>query len=221
MVDVQVDAPAEETAEEDSPSPDPAVVAVEAAQRLTTALDALRPDLADPEDDELDEEIVFVRNGWIRITIAGSLHKLRRPFLGELRELDLSREADQEVLNQKNQELREETDVLLARAKEIETQANEEGIEPQRASELNIEATKLALRAHTASRAIVREAQRVRAAWWAQAFEMLTPPGYKAPADMPAWIGDVALQQRAIEHWQMVPLGRGDRKERTVVSPIR
>lgn len=220
MVDVQTDASPEEASE---PSTNEAVAAaaLEAAQRINTALESIRPELAEPDEDELDEEIVFVRNGWIRVTIAGRLHKLRRPFLGELRDLDLSREADQEVLNQKNRELREQTDELLEQAQAIEAQANAPDVEPKRATELNAEATQLALKAHTASRALVREAHRTRAAWWEQVFQTLTPPGYQPPENMPAWIGDAALQQRVIDHWQMVPLGRGDRKEQATVSPIR
>lgn len=212
MVDVNPDATVEETTEaEDGPAEDPAAAA-EVAQQLTDAIAALRPELAEPDDDELDEEIVFVRNGWIRVTLAGRLHKLRRPWLGELRDLDLSREADQEVLNEKNKELRERTDMLLVRAREIEGLANEEGIDPQRKTDLDIEATQLALRANVDSRALIREAHAIRAAWWEQVFKVLTPPGYETPEQMPAWIGDVSLQARAVEHWQMVPLGRGDKR---------
>jgi hypothetical protein len=211
MVDVTPDAAVEEAEAEDSPTQAPPA-ANEMAQQITDAIAALRPEMAEPEDDELDEEIVFVRNGWIRVTIAGQLHKLRRPFLGELRDLDLSREADQEVLNEKNKELRDKTDLLLVRAREIEDLANEENIDPQRKTALDVEATQLALRANTESRALVREAHAIRAAWWEQVFKVLTPPSYEVPEQMPAWIGDVSLQVRAIEHWQTVPLGRGDKR---------
>lgn len=211
MVDVEQDAAVDETEAEDGPTEDPAVV-TDAAQQLTDAIAALRPKLAEPEEDELDEEIVFVRNGWIRVTIAGQRHKLRRPFLGELRDLDLSREADQEVLNQKNQELRERTDELLVRAREIEGLANAEDVDPQRKADLDVEATQLALRANVDSRALIRDAHAIRAAWWEQVFKVLTPPGYEVPEQMPAWIGDISLQVRAVEHWQMVPLGRGDKR---------
>lgn len=211
MVDVEQDAATDETEAEDGPAEDPAA-ATEVAQQITDALAALRPKLAEPEDDELDEEIVFVRNGWIRVTIAGQLHKLRRPFLGELRDLDLSREADQEVLNQKNKELRERTDTLLVRAREIESLANEEDVDPQRKADLDVEATQLALQANVDSRALVRDAHAIRAAWWEQVFKVLTPPGYEVPEQMPAWIGDISLQVRAVEHWQMVPLGHGDKR---------
>lgn len=218
MTDAHNDAVEEETEAQASPETE---TAAEVAKQLTDALEALRPDLAEPEEDEFDEEIVFVRNGWIRVTIAGQLHKLRRPFLGELRDLDLSRESDQEALNQKNAEMRKRTDVLMARAREIEAEANQDDITPQRKTELDAEATHLAVQANTESRAMIREANATRAAWWEQVFQVLTPPGYKPPEQLPAWIGDVVLQQRVISHWQTVPLGRGDRKETAKVSPIR
>ncbi len=205
MTDVDQAVPTEETT---NPLPEATVNAV---QRLADAIEGQRADLAEPEDDELDEEIVFVRNGFVRVTIAGKMHKLRRPFLGELADLDKSREADQEILNDKNRILREETDILLEEAQKLEDEANKEGIEPREATALNVKATQLAQKAHVASRALIRDAQAIRAEWWRQVFKVLTPPGYEPPEDMPAWIGDLALQQRIIDHWQTVPLGRGDR----------
>src|SRR5918998_454864 len=54
--------------------------------------------LAEPEADELGDELIFVRNGWVRCVIAGQMFKLRRPFFGELRDLETSQEADQTQL---------------------------------------------------------------------------------------------------------------------------
>src|SRR5262245_45938802 len=74
---------------------------------------------AEPEPDEDTEEVIFVRNGWVRVVIAGTRYKLRRPFLGELRDLETSMEADTEVLETQQKVMREAAEKALLRANEI------------------------------------------------------------------------------------------------------
>lgn len=56
------------------------------------------PVLAEPEEDEISDEMVPVRGGFIRVTIAGVMYKLRRPWLGELEELEATLDAAQHEL---------------------------------------------------------------------------------------------------------------------------
>lgn len=200
-------------------APDPAAPTVELdaetrarVEELAAALVPTRPPLAEPDEDEVSDDLVFVRNGWLRVTVNGNQHKLRRPFLGELRDLELSREADVESLQERQRALRDVTDGLMQRAREIETEAKSlNGEHPERKQALDLEATGLGLTAQKESRKLVREAQDLRAKWWEQVFKTLTPPGHTKPNKnhYPAWVGDATVQQRVIEHWQASPLAPG------------
>lgn len=181
-------------------------------EELAAALVPTRPPLVEPEEDEVGDDLVFVRNGWLRITVNGKEHKLRRPFLGELRDLELARETDTEALRQRQQEMRQTTDALLQRAQAIEVEARAlNGEEPERKRALDLEATDLGLSAQRESQKLIREAQDRRAKWWELVFKALTPPGHGKPSKnhYPAWVGDATVQQRVIEHWQASPLVRG------------
>lgn len=183
----------------------------QAAEQLAAALKGPDVVLAEPDEDELGDDLVFVRNGWLRVMVAGEVYKLRRPFLGELRDLELSRETDNETLVAANKEMREKTSELLKRAHEIEIEARGlNGGNPERKSELDHEATQFAFEATRLSRQVIRQAQDLRAGWWEQVFQTLAPPGRKrVPKQLPSWVGDGQLQQRVIEHWQSSPLARG------------
>jgi hypothetical protein len=181
-------------------------------EELAAALVPTRPPLVDPEEDEVSDDLVFVKNGWLRVTVNGSQCKLRRPFLGELRDLELSRETDVEALQVRQREMRLTTDALLERARAIEVEARAlNGEHPERKQALDLEATELGLTAQKESRKLIREAQDLRAKWWEQVFKTLTPPGHAKPNKnhYPAWVGDATVQQRVIEHWQASPLARG------------
>ncbi len=185
-----------------------------ASEEAKAALQALGrklgDDLAEPEEDEGDS-LVFVRNGWIRFTIAGKPYKLRRPFLGELRDLEVAWETDQEALTMGHNQLKLDSQELLDEAAKLEAEAAEIEGQTRRKIELDIEASHLALKASAESRKLQRKAQDLRAEWWAQVFKLLTPhPQDPPPADqVPSWVANIDLQQRAIAHWQSAPLGRG------------
>lgn len=181
-------------------------------EELAAALVPDRPPLAEPEEDEISDDLVFVRNGWLRVTVNGTECKLRRPFLGELRDLELARETDTEALQALQAEMRDKTDQLLERARAIEAEATSlNGEDPQRKQVLDVEATQLGMTAQKESRRLIREAQDRRARWWELVFKALTPPGHTKPNKnhYPAWVGDPTVQQRVIEHWQASPLARG------------
>jgi hypothetical protein len=167
------------------------------------------PRLVDPDDDEPGDEILFVRNGWIRVTIAGVLYKLRRPFLGELRDLEAAIDAGAEELKALAEDLKVRERADQARADEIRAERDVEGVAPARIAELDDAATELALALQARFVEVHKKSRDLRAEWWRQAFEMLTPPGHEPPTSMPAWVGDVALQNQVITHWQSNPLARG------------
>lgn len=197
------------TAPTDTPVADETLAKV---QELAEALVPVRPPLVEPDEDEVSDDLVFVKNGWLRVTVNGNLCKLRRPFLGELRDLELSREADVELLQARQREMRAATDALLERARAIEVEAKAlNGEQPERKQALDLEATELGVTAQRESRKLIREAQDLRAKWWEQVFKTLTPPGHTKPNKnhYPAWVGDATVQQRVIEHWQASPLARG------------
>lgn len=191
-----------------------AVAAVNAQQQAVAAVNAVngnRGEMAEPDDDELGDEIVLVRNGWVRMTIAGRLYKLRRPFFGELRDLEASAESDRDVLTELNNTLRAESNEHLARAKEIEEEAKGLADDSPRKLELDEEATSLTLAAFKRQTTIMRRAGELRESWWRQVFETLSPPGHEKPRDMPAWIDDAQMQQRIVDHWRTAPLAYGNR----------
>jgi hypothetical protein len=167
------------------------------------------PELAEPEDDEDEEQVIFVRNGWLRVVIAGEQHKLRRPFVGELRDLEASAEADTEVLQVEQRLMSARAEKALTRAREIgeEAQAIDEG-DPRR-SELDAEAARLAVEVGGLTQKLVHKAMELREAWWIEVFKTLTPPNHPTPEQMPSWVGDADVQQQVIQHWRAVPLVSG------------
>lgn len=174
-------------------------------------LDALRTllagaqntDLAEPDDDDPEgDRVDWVRTGMVRLWIGGKRYRLRRPFLGELRDLDLALENALEDINDRNMDARIKADDLGERADKID--ADKRMTAKTRAAKVR------ELRAE--DKAIAREVTQYREdtliAWWTQVFDKLlveTTP----PPDLPAWLANMALPQRALQHWRSVPLGRG------------
>lgn len=165
--------------------------------------------LAEPEADELGDELIFVRNGWVRCVIAGQMFKLRRPFFGELRDLETSQEADQTQLTDISEDMRARANEDLARAREIEEEAKTLDDASVRKAELDEEATMLAIRAMGRQQELMHRADDLRVAWWKQVFTVLTPPGNTPPSDVPSWVVDPQMQNRIIAHWRSVPLASG------------
>jgi hypothetical protein len=165
--------------------------------------------LAEPEADELGDELIFVRNGWVRCVIAGQMFKLRRPFFGELRDLETSQEADQTQLTEISEDMRARANEDMARAREIEAEAKDLDDTSVRKAELDEEATMLAIRAMGRQQELMHRADDLRVAWWKQVFTVLTPPGNTPPTDVPSWVVDPQMQNRIIAHWRSVPLASG------------
>jgi len=166
--------------------------------------------LAEPEPDEEGDEIVFVRNGWIRVTIAGSLHKLRRPFLRELQDLEASMEAGTLDVRELQESLKAANNEDLATARRISDEAKAiTDDDSPRKFELDEESTQLAIKVMERNRQIERRARELRALWWEQVFKTLTPPGHDAPKDAPSWAEDLMLPSKLVQHWRSAPLAHG------------
>jgi hypothetical protein len=165
--------------------------------------------LVEPEPDEEGDAIVFVRNGWIRITIAGQLHKLRRPFLGELHTLEQSLESATHDLRELQESLKEANSEDLAHAQRIADEAKGLRDDSARKIELDDESVALAIKAMERNRAVDKMARELRAMWWQQVFKTLTPPGHPEPEEAPSWVEDITLQQRVVSHWRSAPLAHG------------
>lgn len=205
--------PQEIQAPREAPTPIPRPREVEDLMTKALELVAERADsryaLAEPEEDEAEEEVIFVRNGWLRVVIAGQKCKLRRPFLGELRGLEASMETDTEVLEAEQKRIHEQAEVALTRAREIGEQAAGMAQDDPAKVALDEEAASLAVEISRLSRALVLRAYELREAWWVEVFKSLTPPGHDVPDEMPSWVGDADLQVRVVQHWRAVPLASG------------
>src|SRR5690606_36092534 len=82
---------------------------------------AQNTDLAEPDDDDPEgDRVDWVRTGMVRLWIGGTRYGLRRPFLGELRDLDLAHENALEDINDRNVEARLKADGLGERADKID-----------------------------------------------------------------------------------------------------
>lgn len=166
--------------------------------------------LAEPEDDEAGDAIVFVRNGWIRFTIAGVMYKLRRPFLGELRQLEGILDHASEELKLLAEDMRERETADRETADRIKTEVEAGDVSEVRRAELDDEATQLAVNLQVRMLEVSRKGRDLREQWYLAAFEMLTPPGHTSPPSMPAWVGDAQMQAQIIMHWQSAPLAPGN-----------
>lgn len=203
-------------------------------------VNAPAPQVVEPDEDETGDEIVFVRNGWVRITIAGVLYKLRRPFLGELRDLEATMDHGNEELRRLADKMRdvEHSEQALADANAAEARELDRPPEltdkdwrvilklsdrdreelaalhsrqlATRRNQLNEANTALMLRLQERLREVTRTDRQLREGWWAQAFKLLTPPGHPEPPQMPSWVGNAVLQNQIIQHWQSNPLALGD-----------
>lgn len=175
----------------DQPAPDP---------EEPTALEPVEPSEAEPE-----EGLQFVRTGWVRFRWDGRVLRLRRPFLGELRELRLALEDLSDEIAERSEEIQAEGLRLAAEAEALE----ERGLAPAEAFE---ERAKIRTRSKQLARELTGFAEDRRLEWWARAFELLAVNEAEVPADageLPAYLLDNALPHRVLEHWRAVPLARG------------
>lgn len=203
---------------------DPAMVAQIA--RLLMGDAEAGPNVVDADPETEGTLIQFVKTGWIRFPAAVvkpdelRVHRLRRPFLGELAELRTAYEAagdeiDLAKLDYLDAEAEHETAVKAAAQLE----------EPER-SRANLQAN---INRRKARREMEGRHLAIRIEWWARVFRTLcvdwpagtmlqpatddegkpvgppVPPGW----EWGAWVEDPSLPVLVINHWRSVPLDRG------------
>lgn len=178
--------------------------AVEALRKIG---EGSKPDLVEPEEGEDgDTGPRFVTNGGVRFEITGrdgtsQRFFLRRPFLGELQDIDLAHESMIDELNAVSNKTTQQAERLKAQATQAE--ANEALTDTQRSKKIRDLRGK--------DRKLAQEMRHQRTdllvKWWAHVFELLCVDG--SPEEWPAWISDLTLPGKVMEHFRTVPLGRG------------
>lgn len=176
---------------------------------IRDAADQSRPDLEEPGDDEGGPDGPrFLSNGWVRFELASNgdstaRFRLRRPFLGELQDLDLAHEAMLNEMHDISDRARVEGQRLTEQMQKVTD--NERLTDQKRSDRLR----GLRREDQQITRQFRRDITVLLVGWWQQVFEKVGVDG--VPEQWPAWIGDQELPSRVLEHWRQVPLGRGAR----------
>lgn len=172
----------------------------ERAAEVTDVLVAADKD-PDPEDgDEFDERVDLVRTGLVRIRIAGSRFRLRRPFFGELKKLRLA-------LQDVNDEISDLSDEALRLAREMTDAAKSDVVQNLDADEFTEWRRDNRKRSNKASRDLTDMTEDLRLGWWETMWDLLSVDG--RPDDWPSWVVDPTFHAALFTHWRASPLGRG------------
>lgn len=167
------------------------------------------------EDDNPLALVQFARSGLIRLPMSveyaedGTVTnvrraRIRRPFFGELKRLQM-------MLEDLADELADEREQAQVSSLELNEQA--EAIDkdtelPPRERVERISTLRKASR--EAGRNLDRKAEATRFQWWATVFELLSYDGPLGETEQaPAWLADGLLPARVLRHWRSVPLGPG------------
>lgn len=167
-------------------------------------------------DDKSGSElpVTLVNNGTVRLTVGGKLYRLRRPKMGEFRQL---REAIQEVndeIEAKARALQHEATLIDRQVLELlglpadadgEAVADAERQLPMVAEEI----TKLRSEARQHGRQFTDEAEAARLGWAHQVLLTLSQDGAPALEDLEPWMATARWWASLLAHWQSVPLGLG------------
>jgi hypothetical protein len=207
-----------------SAAQDPAMLAQVA--RLLMGDTEAGPNVVDADPETEGTLIQFVKTGWIRFPAAvvqpdqPRVHRLRRPFLGELHRLRTAYEAASDEIDLAK------LDYLDAEAEhETAVKAAAQLDEPER-SRANLQAN---INRRKARREMEGRHLAIRVEWWAQVFRalcvdwpagtMLQPatddegktggPAVPQGWEWGAWVEDPSLPVLVINHWRSVPLDRG------------
>ena len=188
------DAPAADEAQQAEGSVgDQQAEALAAVTKLFEPPEAIDRDADDPDADGIE----YVKSGIIRVWVAGTRYRLRRPFFGELRTL---REAHQDLRDENDERTEDVRDLAKAINAEAGAIANDD---PDRRAKLR----ELKKRDRAAARELIGFREQGQLDWWAQAFDALSLDG--TPGQWPAWAIDEVLPIRVLNHWRTVPLGPG------------
>jgi len=152
----------------------------------------------EPAEDPGDQ-VELTRTGWVRMTIGDRRYRLRRPMLGEIRDIRMSLEDMSDEI------VALSTDALTAsQALKAEQQSLAEADDtPDR----NAQLIDLRRRDREAARALDAKTEQIRVDWWASVFAKLSPDGL--PTEWPSWIVNPDLPGTVMRHWRAVPLAPG------------
>jgi hypothetical protein len=178
-------------------------------------VEVVEPDDTFDLDEEEQECVQFLTTGGLRCQIRGVWYRLKRPDLGELRELHESYEAIADELAPFAEEQARLSRDLQAKLTSIRTKADALAESPSPQADTEALAAELVQVQRQQKKALLEVQNRalgMREQWWREVFKTLKVkgnPNPKVPAQMPTWVGDQDMGVKVIEHWMRVPLGRG------------
>jgi len=162
--------------------------------------------VTDPEDDEdAGDELQLAKNGWVRFRVNGERYRLRRPFLGELRDLRLALEDVQDQIGEAAEDVQLIATEMMEKSQALE---KDESATPAAV----VKGRRKMQRESTAKgRELTLLAETLRIGWWERVFATLDvdKANHTDPVDLPAWIVDTNLPGQVLQHWRDVPLARG------------
>jgi hypothetical protein len=170
-----------------------------------------------PDDDSMET----YGAGWAKAQINGATYRLRRPFMGEMRDLRLALEGltDEVTLHTERSEsarrrlqrieARARTELQAAQAKVLagDADAPTEDQIAELEDRLMGEVHNTRAEDRKAGRTLVQIADDNRARWWTDVFTVLGLDG--VPPQWPAWFADPDGPHRMMTHWRQNPLARG------------
>jgi hypothetical protein len=202
----------------DTPTTPPPTLAEAAA----SAAPAHLPDNGKVSTDVPDDDGMETYGaGWAKATVDGTTYRLRRPFMGEMRDLRLALEGltDEVTLHtERSESMRRRLQRIEARAR-TELQAAQSKVlagdddaptEDQIAAledRLMDEVHNTRAKDREAGRTLVQIADDNRARWWTDVFTVLGLDG--VPPQWPAWFADPDGPHRMMTHWRQNPLAHG------------
>ena len=158
---------------------------------------------ADPEGDEVGDELHLVRTGWVRFVMNGERVRLRRPFMGELRDLRLALEDVQDQIGEAAEDVQLVGAEIMEKSQALE---KDESLTPAQVVKAR---RKLQRESTVKGRELTDLAEGLRVGWWELVFKTLDVDAAKHTVQFPAWIVDPNLPGTVIQHWRDVPLARG------------
>jgi hypothetical protein len=160
---------------------------------------------------ELDGQWQLYATGGASVKVDGKTYRLRRPSMGQIKELrdalasvaDAIRQQSDEAqiiqrLNQATGErLHEEIEQLDQKAPDFESELRR----------LHGEAKALADQNLTVGRELTNLVDESYWSWWRQVFQLLSFNG--CPETWPSWAADATAPNQIMQHWRSNPLARG------------
>lgn len=192
--------------------------------------------LADPEPEQGDDSLVLVKNGFVRWRgvkadgTPGDTITLRRPTFGELREIRLALEENEDRAAATRHEaegatLRHEAHSLRIDRRtraihkalgtfdqaDADPDLDEAGVDKLLAEleELRAQGKAMTDEGRAAARKIRHETEEIRLEWLRSVTERLAIDDLPDDLDWPGWAADPSIVQRLMTHWRNTPLARG------------